>query len=93
MAFPNLVLTTGGVLHSQNTGTPTNGVNTFALNIDPDLIDPNWLTINVYPLGSSIQSATSGGLSVDKTTFTITFVQTGTDQCRIEAIVTQSLVR
>jgi len=94
MAFPDLALKNGGVFHSENTGTPTNGVNTFALAMNPDLIDnTDWLTVNVYPLGPSITGVSGLTVSGDKTQISVNFVQTGADQARVEAIYEHSITR
>ena len=94
MAFPDLTLRTGGVHHSENTGVPSNGSNTFAIGMDPTLIDnTDWLEFYVTALGTSITGAALVGVSGDKTQVTINFTQTGTDQARVEAVYTHSAVR
>lgn len=94
MAFPNLVLKTGGVLTSTATGVPVNGNNTFLLNIPTKNIDStNWLKLNIFALGPSVTGATFVSLSPDNTSVTVNFVQTGADQCKVEAVLVHSTIR
>ena len=94
MPFPNLTLIGGGVLHSNATGTPANGVNTVLHNINPAYIDnPDWLVVDIIALGSSITGAGPATLSVDKTTLSIPFTQTGADQAKVSAKYIHSGVR
>jgi len=94
MAFPDLTLKTGGQLHSQATGQPVNGSNTFALAIPPAKIDnTDWLSIEVIPLGSSITGASFVSISGDKTQITVNFTQTGTDQATVKAEFKHTLGR
>jgi hypothetical protein len=93
MAFPALDPIGGGVLHSEKTGVPVNGNNTFAHNIAPELIDnPDWLNIDVY-LNGTVTNASGGTLSPDKTEITVNFTQTGGDSCRVVARYIHSVVR
>ena len=94
MAFPDLTLMSGGHLHASATGTPANGTNTFALAIDPSVIDnPDWIVVDVYQLGPSVTGASNLVVSGDKTTISIDFVQTGADQARVEARLEHSISR
>lgn len=93
MAFPNLILTPGGVLHSEKSGTPINGDNTFELGILPENINEEYLDIEVTPLGPSVTSASYVSLSPDKKNITINFTQAGANQAKVTAKQTHSLVR
>ena len=94
MAFPDLTVKSGGSLTSEATGTPVNGNNTFAVGIDPDLIDnTDWLEFTVTPLGASVTNATFTSLSGDKTQVTINFTQSGADQAKVVAVQKHSIIR
>lgn len=92
--FPGLVLKSGGVLHSESVGTPSNGNNTFLININPRLIDnTDWLDFQVVALGTSVTDAVFVSISPDKTQATINFTQTGVDQARVIASLNHTLSR
>ena len=91
MAFPNLVLKTGGYLAAQATGTPDNGHNSFDVGIAASQLDPNWLDILVTSLGASIIDCTF--VSLVGTVLTLNFSQSGGDQATVLARVSHSLVR
>jgi len=94
MAFPALVLQSGGQLHSNATGTPVNGNNTFDISMDPNLIDNiDWFTFDVYPQGASVTGASYVSVSGDKRQVTINFTQTGLDQALVRAVYTHSSER
>lgn len=93
MAFPNLALRSGGHLHSENTGIPVNGDNAFLLGIPANEVNTDWLNITVEALGGSITGASYVGLSADKLTVTINFVQAGADQAHVQADIIHSAVR
>jgi hypothetical protein len=94
MPFPDLVRKTGGVLHSQATGIPDDGNNTFALDIPLSAaIDENWLEFLVVALGPSVQGATFVGLSADRTQVTLNFTQIGNDQATVCAKLVHTVVR
>jgi hypothetical protein len=90
MPFPNLALRAGGTYHAEATGVPDNGNNTFtipfvAAGIDPDLVDEDWLDINVIPSGAGVTGATLGAplLSVDKGSMTLSFAADGITAARV----------
>jgi hypothetical protein len=98
MSFPDLVQTPRGVLHSQNSGVPVNGVNEFDTGLD--LVGPtglqevnldDWLVIRVWALGTAVTNATYAGRNGNK--IRVNFVQTGVDPCFVEFEVTHSGVR
>lgn len=92
MSFPDLVEKTGGVLHSEATGVPDNGNNTFALGLDPEVVDEDWLELEV-DLGGSVTDAAFVSMSPDKTQITMSFVQGGVDAVTVRAKQKHTIVR
>lgn len=89
MAFPNLTLGTGGYLHSEGTGVPSNGINTFAHNL-PVVDNPSWIQIQVIA-GASITNAVL--VSITATNISINFTQTGVDSAQILATLIHTIYR
>jgi hypothetical protein len=86
MSFPNLVARPGAALHSIATGVPVNGVNVFNLGLRPAVVNPDRLDLFVYALGPSVSGASI--VSYDPVTddLTVSFVQGGSDACKVEAV-------
>ena len=93
MSFPNLTLSTGGLLVASATGTPTNGNNTFEHGIAPHLIDEDWLDILVTALGPTVSAVSYVSLSADKRSITLNFTQGGTDTAYVRVSLVHSRVR
>lgn len=93
MSFPDLAPRLPNGLFAEATGVPTDGPNTFALGINPDLVDPDWLIINVIGGGPSIAGAAYVGLSADKRLITIDFTQLGSDAARVVVQLVHTLPR
>ena len=91
MAFPDLVLRSGGVHHAEANGQPVNGVNTFALAIPPAIVEEDFLDVEVEFDGSSITGVSNPVVSPDKTQLSLNFVQTGTDTCTVRAVQNHSI--
>lgn len=93
MAFPNLVQRPGSRLWSEATGVPVNGPNTFALDLDPALVEAEWLFFDIQSLGPSVNGVSFVSLSADKTQITLDFIQTGTDAVRVVAQLLHTIPR
>jgi hypothetical protein len=93
MAFPNLIpVDTKAKYHSGAVGVPVNGNNVFNLGIEPRVkVDPNRLVFLVNPLGSSVTGASF--VSYDSATgnVTMSFAQSGADQCSVDAHLEHSI--
>jgi hypothetical protein len=83
MAFPNLTLLPGASLFASAQGIPVNGRNTFLHGLDPAQIDEDWLLVAVDELGPSVTDVTYVGLSADRLSLVMDFVQAGVDECWI----------
>lgn len=94
MPFPDLILKTGRTNLSERTGTPDNGINEFAHNWDltDEQIDENLIELSYEAQGPSVSGATFVGLSADKTKLRVNFTQSGTDEVRVVAHHTHTLV-
>ncbi len=93
MPIPNLSLIPGGVLHSTGQGVPVNGVNVFQLGIAADQVNTDWLRFFAIAKGPSVQSAEFVGYDPVTGNVTLTVVQVGTDEIRIDAWVAHSSIR
>lgn len=88
--FPDLTLQSGGVHVAANTGTPANGVNTFAHNI-PEIDDTSRVDVTVIANGNSITAASL--VSVTNTQVSINFTQTGADTATVVARLEHTTIR
>jgi hypothetical protein len=103
MAFPDLVLDIGNVLHSQKIGVPVNGHNTFDLSFSLTHLygdrrylvqeNPDQLVIEVVPLGPLFTVMGATLVKVVKTKATVNFVQTGIGSCLVMATIKHSVIR
>lgn len=95
--FPDLVQQSGGVLHATATGVPSNGQNTFLLGISSELIDDiDWLNIEIFAQGESVTNAEFVEIAQNEEGeyyITVNFTQTGSDQAKVVAKYTHSIVR
>jgi hypothetical protein len=93
MPIPNLTpVDSKAKYHSTGQGAPVNGNNVFNLGIEPKAkVDPNRLIFNVTPLGPSITGASF--VSYDPVTgnVTMSFAQSGADQCVVDANLEHSI--
>jgi hypothetical protein len=87
VALGAMTLATGRTNLSSVTGTPDNGVNTFAhgWNLPTSVINENAIVVEVIALGGTVTAATWVGLSDDKLSLKISFTQSGSDQVTVIA--------
>lgn len=93
MALGDMTRATGRTNLSSVTGTPSNGINTFAHNWDlpASVINENAVVVDVIALGGTVTAATWVGLSDDKLSLKINFTQSGSDQVTVIAQHTYSM--
>ena len=86
-------MTKTAALTSTWSGTPDNGANVFTHGLDPDDINEDWMEIDVVADGPSVTDVDYTSLSADKTQFTLTFVQLGSDTASVELRIRHSSIR
>jgi hypothetical protein len=99
MSFPDLTLKEGGALHSQGQGVPVDGDNEFDAGIDLERYDNElsidvvneWLRLEVFGLGDSVEGATF--VSRNGSKITLNFTQSGADEALVLATLKHSSVR
>jgi hypothetical protein len=99
MSFPDLQLKPSqkgndAVLHSEATGVPDNGDNTFQIGIDPKKtpIDPDKVEITIYLNGSVTGATLVGAVDAETGNVTVNFVQGGADACRVACVMHHTVV-
>jgi hypothetical protein len=87
MAFAALAVRPGGVLTSEGTSVPANGVNVIPTNLgllpgvtplgggDANMV--NWVTVDVYALGAGVSAANLVAVAADLSTVTVNFTADG----------------